>query len=106
MITPLREDAGVTNPVVVWNPSISPSGLALYLGDAFEDWRGDYFVGSLSAEHLRRVRIRDGLPVLQEMLLYDRQTRIRDVRAGPDGFLYVSTDAEDGEIWRLRPGAA
>jgi aldose sugar dehydrogenase len=98
-----QQAEGVTDPVVIWNPSISPSGLALYQGDAFPDWSGDFFLGALSARHLRRVRIRDGVPLLQEILLHDRETRIRDVREGPDGFLYLLTDLEDGEVWRLRP---
>jgi len=104
IISPLQQDTGVTDPVVIWNPSISPSGLALYLGDAFPEWRGDFFVGALSGQHLRRVRLRDGVAVLQEILLHDRERRIREVIAAPDGSLYVMTDDEDGEIWRLRPG--
>jgi glucose/arabinose dehydrogenase len=105
VISPLLEAPGVTNPALVWNPSISPSGFALYLGDAFPQWRGDFFVGALSGQHLRRVRIRNGVAVLEEMLLHERRQRIRDVRAGPDGFLYLLTDEEDGNLLRIRPAA-
>lgn len=103
MISPLQQDEGVTDPVVIWSPSISPSGMTLYLGEAFPDWTGDFFISALSGQHLRRVRVRDGRAVLQEVLLYEREQRLRHVCTGPDGFLYILTD-EMGEIWRLRPG--
>ncbi len=103
IITPNEEIEGAENPLVVFSPSIAPSGIALYLGEAFPDWRGDFFVGSLAFRHLRRVRIHDNFAVLEEVLLHDREARVRDVRVGPDGFLYLLTDDEAGEVWRLRP---
>ncbi|MGE0594842.1 MAG: PQQ-dependent sugar dehydrogenase [Hyphomonadaceae bacterium] len=103
MISPDQEAPGVESPVVVFSPSISPSGLAVYAGDAFPDWQGDFLTGSLSAQHLRRVRIRDSMAVLEEVLLRDRQARIRDVRVGPDGLIYALTDSDDGELLRLQP---
>ncbi|HEX6105120.1 MAG TPA: PQQ-dependent sugar dehydrogenase [Gemmatimonadales bacterium] len=94
---------GIEPPVAVWVPSIAPSGFALYLGDAFPAWRGDFFVGGLAERSLRRIRIRGGEVVLQEVLLRELRARIRDVRAGPDGFLYLLTDDARGMLLRLRP---
>ncbi|MEZ0332485.1 MAG: PQQ-dependent sugar dehydrogenase [Gemmatimonadales bacterium] len=90
-------------PVLVWVPSIAPSGFALYLGDAFPEWKGDFFVGGLAEKSLRRVRMRGGEVVLQEILLRELKARVRDVRNGPDGFLYLVTDAPEGSVLRLRP---
>ncbi|HUF35731.1 MAG TPA: PQQ-dependent sugar dehydrogenase [Gemmatimonadales bacterium] len=95
--------AGIEPPVLVWVPSIAPSGFALYLGDAFPEWAGDFFVGGLAERSLRRVRIRGGEVVLQEVLLRELRARIRDVRVGPDGLLYLLTDDERGLLLRLRP---
>jgi glucose/arabinose dehydrogenase len=90
-------------PVAVWVPSIAPSGFALYLSDKFPGWTGDFFVGGLAERSLRRVRIVGGEVVLQEVLLRELKARIRDVRAGPDGFLYLVTDDPKGAVLRLRP---
>jgi aldose sugar dehydrogenase len=94
---------GIEGPVLVWVPSIAPSGFALYLGTAFPEWTGDFFVGGLAERSLRRVRIRGGEVVLQETLLRELQARIRDVRTGPDGCLYLLTDDASGSVLRLRP---
>jgi glucose/arabinose dehydrogenase len=94
---------GIEPPVLVWVPSIAPSGFALYLGEAFPEWKGDFFVGGLAEKSLRRVRMRGGEVVLQEVLLRDLKARIRDVRSGLGGFLYLLTDAPDGSVLRLRP---
>ena len=97
------ERPGLAQPVTYWVPSISPSGLAFYDGEAFPNWRGDLFVGALSGEHLARLRIDDGRVVEQERLLEDWGRRIRDVRQGPDGLLYLLTDESDGGLYRLEP---
>jgi len=77
--------------------------MAFYTGDKFPQWQGDLFVGALAKQHLRRIKF-DGTKVVeQEELLIDRKDRIRDVRQGPDGFLYVITDEPDGELLRLQP---
>jgi aldose sugar dehydrogenase len=94
---------GIEPPVLVWVPSIAPSGFALYLGKAFPEWTGDFFVGALAERSLRRVRMRNGEVVLQETMLRDLKARIRDVRTGPDGFLYLLTDDANGSVLRLRP---
>lgn len=94
---------GMEDPILQWTPSIAPSGMAFYTGEAFPQWKGDLFVGALAKQHLRRIKF-DGTKVVeQEELLKDRKDRIRDVRQGPDGFLYVLTDEADGELLRIAP---
>lgn len=96
--------AGFVDPVVVWSPSISPSGLTYYRGSAFPAWQGDLFIGALSGQAIRRLRIRDDKLLHEERLLADFNERIRSVEAGPDGFLYAITDSSKGKILRIRPG--
>jgi glucose/arabinose dehydrogenase len=95
---------GMEQPVVYWVPSIAPSGMAFYDGDKFPKWKGDLFVGALAKTHLRRLRL-DGAKVIeQEELLADLEERIRDVRSGPDGYLYIVTDdSSNGRVLRLEP---
>lgn len=99
-----REGAGLTGPVVTWVPSIAPSGFALYAGDEFPEWNGDFLLGALSSRSIVRVRVQDGAFVAQEHILADLGARIRDVRAGPDGRVYALTDSRDGVLVRLRRG--
>jgi len=90
-------------PVTQWTPSIAPSGLAYYEGDAFPGWQGNLFVGALAYQQINRV-VLDGEEVVHtEVLLDDELGRIRDVRTGPDGLLYVLTDASDGGLFRMEP---
>ncbi len=98
-----EEGVGVELPLLHWTPSIAPSGMAVYTGDVFPEWRGDVFVGALAGRHLRRVRFHGTDPVEQEELLGDLGHRIRDVRQGPDGLLYLLVDASDAPILRLEP---
>ena len=105
IISDKTEAPGMEQPVVYWDPSIAPSGMAFYDGDRFPKWRGDLFVGALAHTHLRRLEL-DGIRVVkQEVLLEKLGERIRDVRAGPDGLIYVLTDSSDGQILRLEPVA-
>lgn len=97
---------GLEQPLHYWVPSIAPSGLAIYDGAAFPDWRGDLFVGALKDRWLERLRVRDGRVVEREILLERDLGRVRDVRAGPDGFLYLLIDAGNGALLRLRPPRA
>jgi len=90
--------------VYYWDPVIAPSGAVFYTGDAFADWRGDLFVGSLQPGRLVRLRLRDRRVVQEERYLIDRGERVRDVRQGPDGFLYLLTDHPKGRVIRLSPG--
>jgi glucose/arabinose dehydrogenase len=103
-VSPYTERPGLEQPVIYWTPSIAPSGLAIYRGDKFPAWRGDLFVGALAFKHLRRVHLdANGAVAGQEELLNDLHWRIRDVRAAPDGYLYVCTDEADGRVLRLEP---
>jgi len=103
-VSPYTQRPGLEQPVIYWTPSIAPSGLAMYRGEKFPAWKGDLFVGALAFKHLRRVHLDEGGNVVsQEELLNDLQWRIRDVRAAPDGYLYVSTDEADGRVLRLEP---
>lgn len=93
--------AGMRQPVAHYVPSISPSGMSFYAGREFPAWEGNLFVGTLSGQHLRRVVLDGRRVVRQETLLNDLHWRIRNVRPGPDGFLYLSTD--EGRFARLVP---
>ena len=93
---------GMVDPVVAWAPSPAPSGLAWYTGSAFPQWRGSLFSGSLAGEDLRRIAFdKDGKAVRQEKL--DIGARVRDVRQGPDGQLYVLTDEDKSRLLRIVP---
>jgi len=94
---------GTQQPVYYWDPVIAPSGMQFYTGDAFPAWRGSVFIGGMKALSLVRLSL-DGTKVKsEEHLLTDRGQRIRDVRQGPDGALYVVTDAANGELWKIAP---
>ena len=100
-----RQDGGdFVDPVTVWSPSRAPSGLIIYHGDRFPQWRGDLFTGELMGHVLRRIRVENGKVVQEEALLTDLNERIRAVETGPDGYIYVITDSSTGRLMRLRPG--
>lgn len=93
---------GMIDPVVVWTPAQAPSGLLHYTGDKFPAWRGDLFSGALKRKEVRRIDLdAAGRPVAQEK--FPLGARVRDVRQGPDGFIYVLTDERDGRLLRLVP---
>jgi glucose/arabinose dehydrogenase len=94
---------GYKQSVYYWDPVIAPSGAQFYTGNAFSQWRGSLFIGGLASQRLVRLVIKDNRVVGEEHLLTDRGQRIRDVRQGRDGSLYVVTDQENGEIWRITP---
>jgi glucose/arabinose dehydrogenase len=94
---------GMAQPLHYWVPSISPSGMAFYQADAFPEWQGDLFVGGLSGELLARLELDGERVVEEERLLEGVLGRIRDVRVGPDGYLYLLTDYDDGVLVRLEP---
>lgn len=87
--------------VMHWTPVISPSGMIVYDGAAFPGWKGDVFIGSLSSHDLVQLTI-DGGAVVNEARI-PLGARIRDVEQGPDGMIYLLTDQDDGNVWRLRP---
>jgi glucose/arabinose dehydrogenase len=93
--------AGMEQPIYYWDPSIAPSGAAFYTGDLFPEWRGNLFVGALAGQALHRLVLDDERVVGEEKLLSDLGERIRDVRQGPDGALWLLTDHPDGRVLRL-----
>lgn len=102
---------GFESPLVYWTPAIAVSGMAFYTGDKFPKWKGDVFVGSLrtgevpGTGHLERVLFNEKMEELRrESLLVDLRQRIRDVRQGPDGLLYVLTDEKNGAVLKIEPG--
>src|SRR5215471_3329221 len=109
-ISPAPLGEGIEQPLIVWLPSIAPTGLTFYTGDRFPTWKGNLFVGSARVGEiprtgaLERVVVNDKLEELRrERLLGDLHQRIRDVRQGPDGLLYVITDEDDGALLRIEP---
>ncbi|WP_414522333.1 PQQ-dependent sugar dehydrogenase [Synechococcus sp. R5-12] len=94
---------GLASPLLHWTPSIAPSGMTFYTGEAFPEWRGNLFVGALAGQHLARLVLDGERVVAEERLLEGAVGRIRDVRQGPDGLLYLLTDAPSGSLLRLEP---
>jgi glucose/arabinose dehydrogenase len=96
--------AGMEQPTYYWDPVIAPSGAQFYSGNAFPAWRGNLFVGALKEMRLVRLVINNENRVVgEEHLLVGRNQRVRDVRQGPDGMLYVVTDQDAGELWKIVP---
>ena len=95
--------AGMIQPIHYWVPSIAPSGMAFYSGDKFPDWKGDLFIGSLKFKLLVRLQLNGDKVIAEQRLLKNKLGRIRDVKNGPDGYLYLLTDESDGKLVRLSP---
>ena len=102
-ITPYNEYPGMEQPLVQWTPSIAPAGMAIYWGDLFPDWRGDLFVAALVERAVRRLDIEGGRVTGQEILLGELDERMRDVRVGLEGALYLLTDGTEGRVLRVIP---
>lgn len=102
-ISAQTEMPGMEAPLLHWTPSIAASGMEVYTGDVFPEWKGNVFVGALILAHLQRITLKDGKPVHREQLLGGLKERIRYVRQGPDGFLYILTDTSRGRLLRLEP---
>ncbi len=94
---------GMEQPIYYWDPSIAPSGMAFYTGDRFPKWRGNLFIGALKFRLLVRLVLDGESVVKEERILDDLEERIRDVRQGPDGYLYLLTDSSNGRILRIEP---
>ena len=102
-VSPLRRAPGIEEPLTYWDPSIGASGLAIYDGDAFPNWRGKLFIGALVDEEVRMLTLSDGRVVDEQAMFSEIGARIRDVRTGPDGMLYLLTDSEQGKVIRVVP---
>ncbi|WP_300527232.1 PQQ-dependent sugar dehydrogenase [Maricaulis sp.] len=102
-ISDATEGEGYEEPIWYWNPSIAPSGMAFYQGDAFPGWQGDVFVGALAGSMLVRYEVDGDRVIGEEQLLTEAGHRIRDVQTGPDGYIYILTDDLDGQVLRLEP---
>ncbi len=94
---------GLEQPIYYWDPSIAVSGLAFYTADLFPGWKGNLFTGALAGEHLERLVLEGDKVVAHEKLLSDLGERIRDVRQGPDGALWLLTDSPNGRVIRVTP---
>ena len=97
----IREKEGMEQPFYQYTPSIAPSGMEFYTGEAFPMWKGNLFIGGMVLTHLNRTVIKDDKVVHEERLFKDQKWRVRSVRQGPDDFLYIGVDG--GKILRIRP---
>lgn len=102
-ISPYTELPGLQQPLLHWTPSVAPSGLTLYRGALFAQWRGDLFASTLAERSVRRIRMLHGKLAGEEILFEELEERIRDVRSGPDGALYLLTDNAEGRVLRVVP---
>jgi glucose/arabinose dehydrogenase len=94
---------GVEQPIKYWVPSIAPSGMAFYQGDLFPAWRGNLFVGALAGRLVSRLTLDGDKVTGEERILRDLRERIRDVRSGPEGALYLVTDNAAGRVLKVTP---
>lgn len=99
------EKPGMEQPIYYWDPSIAPSGAAFYTGNLFPEWKGNLFVGALAGQALHRLVLDGERIVGEEVLLKDLRERIRDVRQGPDGALWLLTDDPQGRVLRVVPAS-
>ncbi|MDJ0951234.1 MAG: PQQ-dependent sugar dehydrogenase [Alphaproteobacteria bacterium] len=97
---------GMEQPIFYWDPSIAPSGMAFYTGDKFPKWQGSLLVGALKFQLVARLDLDGEKVVREERFLEDFGERIRDVRQGPDGYVYLLIDSSDGRILRLEPAGS
>ena len=95
---------GMEQPLLFWSPVISPGGMTLYTGDKFPAWKGNLLIGGMATTQLHRVVLNArGLPIRRLALMTELNQRIRDVKQGPDGLLYLTTDHEAGAVLRIEP---
>src|SRR5581483_6838358 len=95
--------AGMEQPIYTWSPSIAPSGMTFYTGDRFPQWKGNLLIGALRGRALVRLTLRGEAVQSEERMLVNDVGRIRDVRVGPDGLIYLLTDSSDGLLVRVEP---
>ena len=104
-VSPYTEWEGMQQPLHYWVPSIAPSGLVVYEGDMFPEWQGDLFVGALVDREVRRLEIDTGSVVNEQRAFAEIDERVRDIRMGHDGAIFVVTDGDPGRILRVSRGA-
>ena len=97
----ITEKAGMEQPLYYYVPSIAPSGMEFYTSDVIPQWKGNLFIGAMGLKHLNRLVIKDNKVIKEDRLLLDKNWRIRCVKQGPDGFLYIGIDK--GRILRIKP---
>lgn len=102
-ITPFIEREGMEPPLLQWTPSIAPSGMTLYRGELFPQWQNSLLIGALAARYVVRVTLDGDKVAQQEILFAELNERIRDVRSGPDGAVYLLTDQQDGRLLKITP---
>jgi glucose/arabinose dehydrogenase len=102
-ISPYTELPGLQQPLLQWTPSVAPSGMTQYRGELFPLWQGDLFISTLAERSVRRIRLLDGKLAGEEILFEELEERLRDVRSGPDGALYLLTDSAEGRLLRVVP---
>jgi glucose/arabinose dehydrogenase len=103
-VSPFTERPGITPPLLEWTPSIAPAGMCVVAGGLFPAWEGALLVAALRERSVRLVRLRDGLPDgVQELLFTELGERLRDVRSGPDGAIWLLTDSPQGRVLRVVP---
>lgn len=102
-ISPHTKLEGMEQPLLHWTPSVAPAGMTLYTGTLFPQWQGDLLVSTLVERSVRRVDLKDGKVAGQEILFKELDQRLRDVRTGPDGALYLLTDDPDGKVLKVLP---
>jgi glucose/arabinose dehydrogenase len=93
---------GMEQPVYFWDPVIAASGLTFYTGDRYPGWKGNLFVGSMTPGALVRLEMKNGAVVKETRYLGELKSRVRDVAQGPDGFLYIVTDHDNGSLLRVK----
>ena len=102
-VSPYKQRPGIRPPLWHWTPSIAPSGLTRYTGTLFPEWEGSLLVGGLASRQVHRLTFTDGVITEQAPLFGELKARIRDVRVGPDGAVYLLTDSPEGKVLRVTP---
>ena len=97
------QKVGMEQPDHYWDPSIAPSGMTFVDSPLYPEWNGSLLVGALRGQHIARLEVNGGKVVAKEQLLVDLEERIRDVRQGPDGYIYFLTDSDEGRLIRIKP---
>jgi glucose/arabinose dehydrogenase len=101
----IQQKEGMQQPAYYWDPVIGPSGMAFYTGSLFPAWKGNLFIGGHATQDLVRLELNGEKVVAEERLLAERKERMRDVRQGPEGALYLLTDAANGRVLKIVPKA-